>query len=209
MTADLEQLRSSVVEGLQRAIDGISAGYVAPVHRKLTAEDDAYNAAVLCLGLGTKGGEEEKTLPCALALGLLEEMGRVFLGLEDGSSVTSGWGMPRTLNAADGLYTLAQHLIQSAEGLNAAEKLEALSIFHAAARDFSEALQAYSPGGPAELQKASRSLYPAAAAFAALTCDIAGSAKEELIALAQASADASSDLDAAFTRAENLLLPKA
>ena len=49
-----------------------------------------------------------RRLPCALTLGLLEEMGRVFLSLEHGVGINADWGMPRTLNAADGLYTLAE-----------------------------------------------------------------------------------------------------
>jgi hypothetical protein len=206
----LNDLRESIVDGLQRAVDGLEGGYAAPLRRQLRAEGDVYDVAVLCLGLGSIGGEETKTLPCALTLGLLEEMGRVFLGLEDGSSVTAAWGMPRTLNAADGLYALAQQILHSHEALDTDAKLQALGIFHGAARDFSEALQAWSPGGSGALQKSTHSLYSAAAAFAALCCGIEGSSQEALLALARDAADSSSgSLQASLVKASALLLRQA
>jgi hypothetical protein len=153
----LDELRRSVVDGLQRTVDRLAGGYAAPLRTQLRAEDDVYDPAVLCLGFGRICGEETKTLPCALTLGLLEEMGRVFLGLEDGSAVLEGWGMPRTLNAADGLYTLGRQTLISHEVLD------------------TEALR-----------KAARSLYPAAASFAALCCGLGDAAKEDLVAAATA-----------------------
>jgi hypothetical protein len=206
----LDHLRESIVEGLQRAVDGLEGGYAAPLRRQLRAEGDAYDAAVLCLGLGSLCGEETRTLPCALALGLLEEMGRVFRGLEDGESIIGDWGMPRTLNAADGLYTLAQHLLQSHDGLDTESKLRALAILSDAARNFSEALQAWSPGSGGALRQATRSLYPAAADFATLCCDIKGSARDELVTLTRDAADASSDsLESTLVKASALLLRQA
>lgn len=182
----LDELRLSIIDGLQRTVDGLGGGYAAPLRRQLRAEGDVYDAAVLCLGLGRIGGEETKTLPCALTLGLLEEMGRVFLGLEDGTKVTGAWGMPRTLNAADGLYALGRQLLLSHEALDAASRLRALSIHADAARSFSEALQAYAPEGDAALQKATRSLFPAAASFAGLCCGLGEDAVAEFEAAAAA-----------------------
>jgi hypothetical protein len=209
MTAAPDQLRERIVGALQHAIDGLDEGYAAPLRSQLRVENDSYDAAALCLGLGSIAGAEAKTTPCALTLGLLEEMGRVFMGLEDGSSISGVWGMPRTLNAADGLYALAQHLLQTAEALDEAEKLAALSIFHDAARTFSEALQAWSAGGAAGLQKAARSLYPAAASFASLCGGFEDSVRVGMLALAQEAADAPPDLAATLARASGLLLPKA
>jgi hypothetical protein len=199
----LNELRLSIIDGMQRAVDGLGGSYAAPLRRQLRAEGDVYDPAVLCLGLGRIGGEETLTLPCALTLGLLEEMGRVFLGLEDKSTVIDAWGMPRTLNAADGLYTLALQILLSYEGLDAASRLKALSILAEAARVFSEALYAHAPEGAAALQKAARSLFPAAASFAALCCGLDGDARREFEAAAE-----SGSVEAALAKASVLPLRK-
>jgi hypothetical protein len=203
----VDELRRSIVDGLQRAVDGLEGGYAAPLRRQLRAEGDVYDAAVLSLGLGRIGGAETMTLPCALTLGLLEEMGRVFHGLEDGSTIIDAWGMPRTLNAADGLYALGRHILLKHEALDTRARLEALSIYDAAARAFSEALHASSPEGAGGLQKAARSLYPGAASFAALCCGLQGETKDNLLALASAASDgAPGHIEAAFVKAAELLL---
>ncbi len=199
----VEGLRQIIVDGLQRAVDGLAGGYAAPLRRQLRAEGDVYNAAVLCLGFGRIGGEEMKTLPCALTLGLLEEMGRIFLGLEDGSSVVEAWGMPRTLNAADGLYTLGRRILLTDEALDSDSRLDALTIYTATARDFSEALHARAPEGDGALQKAARSLRPGAAAFAALCCGLSDDSKAQFEAAAEAKT-----LEAAFAKAAALPLRK-
>ncbi|HEU0075209.1 MAG TPA: hypothetical protein VFS30_14490 [Dehalococcoidia bacterium] len=199
----IDELRHSIIDGLQRAVDGLPGGYAAPLRRQLRTETDDFDAATLCLGLGRIAGQETKTLPCALTLGLLEEMGRVFLGLEDGSSVIGAWGMPRTLNAADGLYTLGRHLLLSHEALDATTRLRALSIHTDAARAFSEALHAYASEGDAALPKASRSLFPAAAAFAALCGGLGDDVKAEFEAAATAGS-----VEAALVRAAALPLRK-
>ena len=56
---DVEDLRRLVVEGLHRAVDGLAGGYAAPLRSQLRAEDDAFEAAVLCLGFGRILGEEK------------------------------------------------------------------------------------------------------------------------------------------------------
>jgi hypothetical protein len=203
----VDELRGVIVEGLQRAVDGLAAAYAAPLRRQLRAEGDVYDAAVLCLGLGRIGGAETKTLPCALTLGLLEEMGRIFLGLEDGSAIIDAWGMPRTLNAADGLYALGRHILLTHEALDTESRLAALSVYDGASRDFSEALQAWAPEGAAGLQKAAQSLCPAAASFAALCCGIGAETRDRLVALASAPHDdASGSIESIFVKASGLLL---
>jgi hypothetical protein len=205
-----EHLRETIVDGLQSAVDRLEGGYAAPLRRQLRAEGDVYDAAVLCLGLGSICGKETKTLPCALTLGLLEEMGRVFLSLEHGVGINADWGMPRTLNAADGLYTLAENLLHSHDALDTRAKLKALSIFHAAARELSEALLAPSSEGHEALQKAARSLYPAAADFAALCCGLTPSSRDDLVLLARNAADAPNGaLEAMLVKASALLLRQA
>ena len=205
MTADpdvpLEELRRSIAEAVQRAVDGLSQGYGAPLRRRLRTESEGYDAAALCLGLGRLCDEEMRTLPCAVTLGLLEEMGRVFLGLEDGESMVEGWGMPRTLNAADGLYTLGRQLLLTHEALDVESRLDALSVFVDAARAFSEALHAHAPDTQGALSKATRSLYPAAASFAALCCGLESARRDELVEAATVGS-----IDAALVKASVILL---
>ena len=198
-----DELRRGIVDGLQRAVDGVEGGYAAPLRRQLRAEGDAYEPAVLCLGLGRISGQETKTLPCALTLGLLEEMGRIFLGLEDGSTIHGAWGMPRTLNAADGLYALGRKILLSDEALDTVTRLEALRIYTAAVRSFAEALNAAVPEGAGALQKAAQALYPAAASFAALCCDIEDAKREELVALV---GGAPGNLEETFVKTSQVLL---
>jgi hypothetical protein len=115
--------------------------------------------------------------------------------------------MPRTLNAADGLYAMGRHLLLTDEALDTATRLAALSIYTDAARAFSEALHAWAPEGAGALRKAAQSLYPAAASLAALCCGIEGESKDALAALAVAAADAApGNVDAAFVKASEVLL---
>jgi hypothetical protein len=200
---ELDELRGSIIDGLGRAVDALGSGYAAPLRRQLRAEGDVYDPAVLCLGLGRIGGNEERTLPCALTLGLLEEMGRVFLGLEDGSSVIGAWGMPRTLNAGDGLYALGRQILMTDEALDTESRLAALTIFTDAARGLSEALNAHAPSGAGALQKATQSLFPAAVAFAALSCDLDDDARAEFEAAA-----ATGEVETALVKASAILLHK-
>jgi hypothetical protein len=70
-------------------------------------------------------------------------------------------------------------------------------------RAFSEALHAYAPEGDAALFKASRSLFPAAAAFAALCCDLGDDIKAEFEA-----ATTADSVEAAFVKAAGVPLRK-
>ena len=131
-------------------------------------------------------------------------MGRVFLGLEGGSSVADAWGMPRTLNAADGLYVLGRQILISDEALDSESRLTALAVYSEAARDFGEALHAWAPEGEGALRKAGRSLYSASAAFAALCSDLGDEERMALEALAESGPTA-----AAFAKASELPLHRA
>jgi hypothetical protein len=199
-----EELRRVIVDGLQRTVDGLAGGYAAPLRSQLRAEGDVCEPAVLCLGLGRLCGAEEKTLPCALTLGLLEEMGRVFLGLEDGSTVSGLWGMPRTLNAADGLYALARQVLLTDEALDTESRLAALTVLTATVRDFSEALHAYAPEGHGALLRAARSLYPAAVSFAAVCCGF-----EDATRAALTKAAAAGSIETVFVNASKMTLREA
>jgi hypothetical protein len=184
------ELRADVVLALERAVDSLSDGSPAIMRQQLReTEVDAtlYGPAVFCLGLGRLiTGSEDKALPAATALGLLEDMARVFCDIEGPppSRLVASWGMPRTLNAGDGFFAAAQRVLLDDQGLAASQRLRALEILSAAARLFSEALQACAGGGREGVERAARSLYPAAAALASVCCGADDETAKRLAALA-------------------------
>jgi hypothetical protein len=186
----VSELRAVVAQALERTADGLEGGYAALMRSQLrTSEADAacYGPAVLCLGIGVLSrGDETKTLPPATALALLEEMARVFIELEarPPPPLVGAWGMPRSLNAGDGFYAAAQDVLLTDQGLPPAQRLAAAGMFSAAARAFSEALQAAGPGGREAVVVAARSLYPVAVALAAVCAGIADADAVRLSAIA-------------------------
>jgi hypothetical protein len=188
--ASTAELRAAVVLALERAVDGLSDGFAAIMRQQLReTEVDAtlYGPAVFCLGIGRLiTGSEDKALPAATALGLLEEMARVFCDIEASSParLVASWSMPRTLNAGDGFYAAAQRVLVDDQGLPDVQRLRALAVFSGAARRFSEALQVCA-GGREGVERAARSLYAPAAALAAVCCDADEATAKRLNALAE------------------------
>jgi hypothetical protein len=185
------ELRATLLLALERAVDALPGGYAALLRDQLRKADvakDAYGAALFCLGLGLLiTGSEEKTLPPATALALLEETGRVFIDLdsEPPGPLVAAWGMPRALNSGDGFYAVAQRALIEDQGLPSEQRLGALRIFSDAARRFAESLHAWAPAGAGGATKASRVLYPAAAAFASLCCGVKDDTAIRLEAIAE------------------------
>jgi hypothetical protein len=93
-------------------------------------------------------------------------MAETFEGLDEEAAALSRYGMPRSLNAGDGFYALAQSaLLHAADAGNPEERLAAIHLLDATCAAFAGELHArlqsdYSPRAPA--------LHPAALAFAAL-----------------------------------------
>jgi hypothetical protein len=210
--ASSAELRATVLEALQRTVAGVDAGYAALLRHQLRdteVDDRLYGPAVFCLGLGRLiTGEDFGTLPEATALGLLEEMGRVFIDLEtplDDATLTATWGMPRTLNSADGFYALAQQALIDDEALSPQVRLNALGVFSEATRAFSEDL----PGvnGQDGLAQAARKLYPAAVLLVSLCCDLDDVTAKRLAAVAlELAAGPGATLDGALQKAASLNL---
>lgn len=209
--ASAAELRATVLEALQRNVDSLDAGFAALLRHQLRdTEVDArlYGPAVLCLGLGRLiTGEDVKALPAATALGLLEEMGRVFIDLQtplDDATLTAAWGMPRTLNSADGFYALAQQALIDDEALVPAVRLAALDLFSRAARVFSEALPAAS--GADGLARAALTLYPAAVSLVAICCALDEATTQRLAAIALELASGDATLEGSLRKAASLNL---
>jgi hypothetical protein len=210
------ELRAAVVQALERAVDMLEGGYAALLRDQLRSTEvdtTLYGPAVFCLGLGHLiTGSEEKTLPPAIALGLLEEMARVFVDLEGAAagSLVETWGMPRALNAGDGFFAAAQRVLLDDQGLAPALRLQVTGEFTAAARLFSEALDAWGPGGRDGVVKASRALYPAAARLAALCCAAGDATAARLNAIAEElTSQPSATLEGALQKAAALNLRNA
>jgi hypothetical protein len=186
------ELRALVVEALRQSVDARDEGFAALMRNQLRhAEADAarFGPAVFCLALGRMiAGDETRTQPAAVALGLLEEMGHAFAGIESsagGDTAVGLWGMPRALNAGDAFYALGHHLLLHDEALSETARLAAASVYTRAARAYSEALHAHSPEGAAGAARAARVLYPAAVALATLCCGLDDVSGRRLHAIAQ------------------------
>lgn len=207
------ELRATVVQALVRAVDGLDGGYAALLRdqlRNTEVETTLYGPAVFCLGLGHLiTGSEEKTLPPATALGLLEEMARVFVDLEAAppAALVAAWGMPRALNSGDGFYAAAQRILLDDQGLSPAQRLRVNGLFTSAARLFSESLHAWAPGGGEGVVTASRTLYPVAASFAVACCSADDATAARLAAIAEELASQpGATLDGALQKATALNL---
>jgi hypothetical protein len=207
------ELRASIVQALERAVDSLDGGYAALLRDQLRdTEIDVtlYGPAVFCLGLGQLiTGSEEKTLPVATALGLLEEMARVFVDLEaePRAPLVAAWDMPRALNSGDGFYAAAQRVLLNDRGLPDAQRLQALGVFSEGARVFSEALQTWSGGGRDGVAKAARALYPAGASLTAICCSLDSETAARLGAIAEELASQpNATLDGALRKAAALNL---
>jgi hypothetical protein len=214
--ASTAELRAALLQALERAVDGLEGGYAALLRDQLrNTEVDAtlYGPAVFCLGLGQLiTGSEAKTLPPATALGLLEDMARVFVDLEarPASDLSAGWGMPRALNAGDGFYAAAQRVLLNDTGLPAEQRLRVSSSFSVAVRLFSESLHACAPAGHDGVVKASRALYPVATTLAVICCDADDATAKRLAAIAEELASQpGATLDGALQKAAALNLRKA
>jgi hypothetical protein len=88
-------------------------------------------------------GRHEAALPAATALALLSTMVDVFGAIgetAEADGLVHTWGMPRTLNAGDACFALAQETLLKAHGLDAERRLKAISLLDDAARAVSESM---------------------------------------------------------------------
>ena len=168
MTDLLLDYRRRVAEGVAAALNGIDYSHADLLrHEAVHAEAvhlDLMAAAACLYAAEALGGDAEAALPPATALALLETMADVFRDIsEEGYGRSPGllddWGMPRTLNAGDALFVLAQQRVldtskDATVALSAAERLDL------AARDLCESLPSASVGN---------ALLPAAMSLAALS----------------------------------------
>src|SRR5688500_8173346 len=109
MTADpFAAYRAALEAALTRAIDSLAASHAVLLSHQVET-GASREPGLLCLlaadALGASGGIVE---PAAVALSLLDAMATTFEGLDEEGAALSRYGMPRSLNAGDGFYALAQ-----------------------------------------------------------------------------------------------------
>jgi geranylgeranyl diphosphate synthase type I len=148
------RLRELLREGLARCSGALDAGSGQLVREQLDAgEAAAYETAALaCLASAEAvGGSPQAAMPGAVSIVLLAHMGLVFTGLENAggaAGLSTAWGMPRSLNAGDALFALAQQVLLAAPNeLTAADRLAAVSLIDRGGRELFEALHGAGPDG--------------------------------------------------------------
>ncbi|MPZ48677.1 MAG: hypothetical protein GEU75_05080 [Dehalococcoidia bacterium] len=139
--------RPLLVEELRRAVDGVSLHNGAVLRQQVSSgsESDAgLLPGLLCLLTAEAlSGRAESALPAATALTLLTTMAEVFGTISVASNdegLIHSWGMPRTLNAGDACFALAQETLLKAHSLDAGRRLKATGLLDRAARATSDSL---------------------------------------------------------------------
>jgi hypothetical protein len=203
MNADpFASYRPVLEAALTRALDSLSTSHVVLLNQQIVASNDTpRDAALLCLlTADALGARPEAATPAAVALALLDAMGSVFTELDAADVPLARYGMPRSLNAGDGFFALAQSaLLHAVDGPEPEQRLAAVDLLDATCRAYADELHArlqadYTPPAPA--------LTPAALALGALS---AGASQEGVGALANGDvgaaslpADARAKIDAAL-----------
>lgn len=141
------------------------------------SEPGSYDAAALaCLAAAEAvGGSPDAALPGAVAIAFMSQMALVFTGLENSggaASLSTAWGMPRSLNAGDAMFALAQSsLLSVSDELRAEVRLRATGILDLAAREMVDALFAANEDESDTVAIAQAALLPQAMALGALLGD--------------------------------------
>ena len=166
--------REMLRDALSARLEGERFASAQLVREQVEASDpgDYEAAAFACLAAAeAAGGSAEDALPGAVAMALLSQMAMVFTGLENSggaASISTAWGMPRSLNAGDAFFSMAQESVLSAPvELRAADRLQATRILDAGSRALIEAL--FTANGSLDpAATGQRALLPAAMALGSL-----------------------------------------
>ena len=152
---------------LTRALDSLATSHAVLLNHQVEAPyDTSRDAGLLCLfaadALGAEPGAAE---PAAVALSLLDAMGATFASLDDDEAPLARYGMPRSLNAGDGFFALAQSaLLHIADVEDPDKHLAAVKLLDATCRAHAEDIRLQTSGAP--------SLRNAAVEFAALAAGV-------------------------------------
>lgn len=188
MTADaFAEYRQALEAALTRTLDSLSTSHVVLLSHQL-GSGNSRDVGLLCLlAAGALDATPGAAEPAAVALTLLDAMGATFAELDQDGAPLSRYGMPRSLNAGDGFYALAQSaLLHGTDRPDVEQHLAALELLDTTCRAYAEELHArlqaeYMPKAPA--------LTPLALAFAA---HAAGASQRTIDALAAGDLDGAS-----------------
>jgi hypothetical protein len=141
--------REPLEAALTRAIDSLSTSHAVLLSRQLE-DGRSRDPGLVCLlaadALGAPAGAAE---PAAVALTLLAAMNAAFAGLDEEGAPLSRYGMPRSLNAGDGFFALAQSsLLHAADAGDAAQRLRAIDLLDATCRANAEDLRLQAENAP-------------------------------------------------------------
>jgi hypothetical protein len=162
--------RLTLDEALRRALDNLATSHAVLLSHQIEAGASS-DAGLLCLlaaaALEAPSGAAE---PAAVALSLLDAMSATFEGLDEQGAALARYGTPRSLNAGDGFYALAQSALLHAEDAGEPEqRLAAIDLLDATCRAHAEDIRLTAAGvAPAS------SLRNAAIEFAALAAGLSG-----------------------------------
>src|SRR6185503_12201169 len=134
-------------EALRRALDSLATSHVVLLSHQVDT-GASRDAGLLCLlaadALGAPSGAAE---PAAVALSLLDAMSATFEGLDEESAALARYGTPRSLNAGDGFYALAQSALLHAQDAGEPEqRLAAIDLLDATCRAHSEDMRLAATG---------------------------------------------------------------
>lgn len=168
--------RELLMDGIQRQIDDatFSSGQLVREQVEASGETGYQASALACLAAAEAvGGTANAALPAAVAVAYVAQMATVFTGLENSGgapSLSTAWGMPRSLNAGDAMFALAQEsLLAEGEEITAEVRLRATSVLDAATRELMEVLIAATMTDEEDLQLLTqRVLLPSAMALGGL-----------------------------------------
>ena len=160
--------RPALEAALTRTLDSLSTSHVVLLTHQLES-GASRDAGLLCLlaadALGVAPGAAE---PAAVALSLLDAMAVTFAGLDEQGAPLSRYGMPRSLNAGDGFYALAQSaLLHATDAGEAGQRMAAVDLLDATCRAHAEDLRLAATGAAPAY-----SLRSAAVEFAALAAGV-------------------------------------
>jgi hypothetical protein len=165
MTSDpFAAYRPALEAALTRAIDSLSTSHVVLLSHQVDSGASREPGLLCLLAADALGAPEGAAQPAAVALSLLAAMAATFEGLDEEGAALSRYGMPRSLNAGDGFYALAQSaLLHAVDAGDAEHRLAVVNLLDATCRAQAEDMRLAATGAAG-----TSSLRNAAIEFAAL-----------------------------------------
>lgn len=169
MTSDpFAPYRPALEAALTRAIDSLSTSHAVLLSHQVETGASREPGLLCLLAADALGAPASTAEPAAVALSLLDAMAATFGGLDDEGAALARYGMPRSLNAGDGFYALAQSaLLHTADNGEPGQRLAAIDLLDATCRAHAEDLRLAATGA-----RPASTLRNAAIEFAAMAAGV-------------------------------------